>query len=156
MILLFLRHAEAEPFASSDESRPLTPKGLEQAEKVGKFLLRNGILPDLILTSPVRRARETAEIVAEKLRQPAPVICPWLACGMTPAICFDEMTAYRSFSQVLLVGHEPDFSGVIGELLGCRGAGNIRVRKASLTVLELSSLRAGQGELQFAIPVRLM
>lgn len=156
MILLFLRHAEAEPFASSDASRALTPKGLEQAEKVGKFLLRNGILPDLILASPVRRARETAEIVAEKLRKSAPVICPWLACGMTPATCFDEMMAYANFSQVLLVGHEPDFSGAIAELLGCRGAGNIRVRKASLTALELSSLRAGQGELQFAIPVRLM
>lgn len=156
MILLFLRHAEAEPIASSDSARRLTPKGLEQAAKVGKFFLRSGILPDLILTSPVTRARQTAELVADKLGQAAPVLCPWLACGMSPTTCFEELKAYANFEQILLVGHEPDFSATIGELLGCSEHGSIRVRKASVTSLSLTGLRTGAGELQFALPVRLM
>lgn len=156
MILLFLRHAEAEPIAQSDSARRLTPKGLEQAAKVGKFFLRSGLLPDLILTSPVTRARQTAEIVAEKLGQTPPVLCSWLACGMSPATCLDELTAYANFEQILLVGHEPDFSSTISALLGCSGPGSVRVRKASVTSVSLAGLRGGAGELQFALPVRLM
>lgn len=59
MTIGFLRHAEAEDGHGSDFGRKLTPKGLEQAAKAGKFFQRNGLLPDLIVTSPVVRARQT-------------------------------------------------------------------------------------------------
>ena len=64
MTIGFLRHAEAEDVAASDFGRRLTTKGLEQAAKVGKFCMRNGFVPDLIITSPVVRARQTAERIA--------------------------------------------------------------------------------------------
>ncbi len=61
MVLFFLRHAEAERDAETDFARKLTSKGVDQAEKAGKFLLRLGIVPDVILTSlsfvPARRRR---------------------------------------------------------------------------------------------------
>lgn len=156
MTLLFLRHAEAESFAAGDFQRILTPKGREQATRVGKFLSRTALLPEIILTSPVIRAQQTADLVASKLDCPSPVLSPWLACVMSPATCLDELTPYSALERILLVGHEPDFSTVISELVGCPRPGGIRVRKASLTAIGVQTLRAGQGELQFAIPVRMM
>ena len=67
MVAYFLRHADAEQRADRDSERKLTPKGLEQAEKAGKFLVRCGLLPDAVLTSPIVRARQTAKIAADKL-----------------------------------------------------------------------------------------
>jgi phosphohistidine phosphatase len=60
MTLQFLRHADAEPFTGSDFSRNLTPKGNTQAANVGKFLKSRHLVPDIILTSPLVRARQTA------------------------------------------------------------------------------------------------
>lgn len=156
MLLLFLRHAEAEAVSTGDFQRRLTVKGLEQAGKVGKFCVRTGLVPDLILSSPVVRAKQTAELVAEKLGGPELVILPGMACGMSPSTCLDELTPYSKFGTIMLVGHEPDFSGVISVLVGCEGMGAIRVRKASLTGVTTETLLPGRGQLQFAIPVRLM
>lgn len=156
MMIYFLRHAEAEDAARSDFDRKLTPKGLEQADKVGKFCARNGLIPELILTSPVVRAEQTATIVAKRLGADVPTIERWIACGMAPETFFAEMVAYKSFGSVMLVGHEPDFSSVIGSALGLQDASEIRVRKASLTLVELRALSPGRAALHFSIPVRLM
>ncbi len=68
MLLYLLRHAEAEPYRADDFSRKLTDKGERQARLVGAFLDEKGLKPDLILSSPVLRARQTAIIVAEELK----------------------------------------------------------------------------------------
>ena len=67
MQLFLLRHAEAEPEAATDEMRALTAKGSKQAESVGKFCLKHGFVPEIILTSPLTRAEETARLVAGEL-----------------------------------------------------------------------------------------
>ena len=152
MMLYFLRHAEAEPDHADDYHRKLTPKGVEQTEKVGKFCARNGLIPELILSSPVIRARQTAEGVAKKLGGVEILECPWIACGMAPATLINELACFAKFASLFVVGHEPDFSESIAHLTG----GAINVRKASLTLIDLPSLRAGAGELQFSVPVRLM
>ena len=156
MVAYFLRHADAEPRADSDNERKLTPKGLEQAEKAGKFLVRCGLLPEIILTSPVVRARQTAKIVAEKLGDTEFVEVDWLACGMTAETCLMELKACQEKASVLLVGHEPDFSETIAAMLGLRDAAAIKLRKASLTGVELTDFQAGQGQLHFLVPARLM
>ena len=155
MLIYFLRHAEAEDGAN-DFDRKLTRKGLEQSEKAGKFLVHHGILPDLILTSPLVRAAQTARAVAAKLRDATLLERPWLASGMTPAVCLNELHALERKPALLLVGHEPDFSRAIAWLIGLADASTINVRKASLAAVELSDFTAGQGELQFLIPPRLM
>lgn len=152
MRLYFLRHAEAEPDFLDDYNRRLTPKGVEQTEKVTQFCQRNGLFPDLVLTSPVVRARQTADKVFGKMGGSEIVECAWLACGMTPATLMDELAGYAKFANVCLVGHEPDFSESIAFLSGSR----LNVRKASLTLVDLPSVRSGAGELQFSIPARLM
>lgn len=155
MVAYFLRHAEAEADADSDFDRKLTAKGLEQAEKAGKFCARYGLKPGLILTSPVVRARQTARIVAEKLGADL-VEERWLACGMAPETCLRELKAHARQDSVLLVGHEPDFGEAIAALLGLPDPGALKVRKASLTALDLPVLEFGRGQLQFLVPARLM
>ena len=152
MMLYFLRHADAEPDYANDFNRRLTPKGVEQADKVGKFCARNGLIPDLILSSPVIRARQTADAVSLRLGEVEIVESPWIACGLTPSTLLAELAAYTKFTSLFIVGHEPDFSECIGHLTGVR----MNVRKASLTLLDLPRLREGGGELQFSVPVRLM
>ena len=67
MHLYLLRHAEAADRAPSDAARELTALGSEQAQTVGIFCKKHGIKPNLILTSPFRRAAQTADLVAAKL-----------------------------------------------------------------------------------------
>ena len=105
MIIYFLRHADAEDFVDSDFTRKLTPKGHDQAERVGKFCKQNGIKPEVFLTSPLVRARETAEIVGKKIGA-EPVIADWLACGMTPETLIAQLEPLTTKSSALLVGHE--------------------------------------------------
>ena len=156
MVLSFLRHADAEPDAGADFDRKLTSKGLEQSEKVGKFLLRYGVIPDLILSSPVIRAKQTARIVAARLGDVRVDIVDWLACGMTPRACLEHLDDYTRSESVMLVGHEPDFSETIAALIGLPNSDSLNIRKASVTNIDLPSLALGGGQLQYTLPVRLM
>ncbi len=156
MLLYFLRHAEAENEVPSDFDRRLTPKGLEQADKAGKFCVRYGLIPDVILSSPVVRAEQTARAVSKRLDGRELIIERWLACGMMPETCLESLAAYAKFGHVLLVGHEPDFGETIAACIGLPDPGHLNIRKSSLTAIDLPRLRAGMGRLEFTIPVRLM
>ncbi len=155
MTIYFLRHAEAEDLADSDFDRKLTPKGLQQAAKVGKFCTVHGLEPAVILSSPVTRARQTAEIVAGALGREV-TIESWLACGMETSTLLARLAPHASGDSILIVGHEPDFSTAIGELLGSTEPAAILVKKASLIAIDAPWLEPGAGQLQFAIPCRLM
>lgn len=155
MLLYLLRHANADPVAASDDDRALTEKGEAQARKVARFCDERDLRPELILTSPLRRARQTAEPVGERLRC-AVLVVPWLASGMAPEDGVAGLHEYSSFPSVMLVGHEPDFSLLIAHLLGMPDPPKITVRKASLTLLELRAPRAGAATLSFSLPCRLM
>lgn len=155
MLILFLRHAEAEGHATSDFVRRLTPKGTEQAVKVGKFLARCGLVPDAILSSPLVRAHQTAEIVAKAVGLDL-VEVPWLVCGVELNEFVLQLTALQEMRAVLLVGHEPDFSHLISHLIGLPDPGALNIRKASLTAVETSDFHGGFGQLQFSVSARLM
>lgn len=156
MILYLLRHAEAEVMASSDRARRLTPKGEQQAAKVGRYCAGHGIEPSVILSSPVVRARQTADLVAEGLPEAKLIEVPWAACGMDPWRAMEELGAYGKFPSVLLVGHQPDLGGLAAALLGLGDVRHLRVRKALLLGLELTACQTGAGTLQFFLPVKLM
>lgn len=155
MLLYLLRHADADTVAASDHSRALSEKGRDQAQKVARFCEAHGMQLSLVLSSPLLRAHETAQIVSKTLRAEM-LTAPWLACGMHPQGALEELRAYRSQSSVLLVGHEPDFSQLIAHLLGMPTNNAIHVRKASLTLLDLEVFRAGAATLQFSLPCKLM
>ena len=155
MLLYLLRHADADTPAPSDEARALSEKGRAQAEKVARFCEAHEMHLSLVLTSPVRRAHDTAQIVVAKMRAEL-LIAPWLACGMHPQAALEELRAYRSQGSVMLVGHEPDFSQLAAHLIGLATNTSLQVRKASLTLIDLDFFRAGAGRLHFSLPCKLM
>lgn len=156
MMLYFLRHADAEPDYADDHNRRLTTKGVEQADKVGKFCARNGLIPEVILSSPVIRARQTADAISKRLGDVEIAECGWIACGMNPETLIEELRGFSKFESLFIVGHEPDFSEAIAYLIGATRSENLNIRKASLTLLDVRSRQVGGAEFQFSIPVRLM
>jgi phosphohistidine phosphatase len=164
MQILLLRHAEAEPHAATDATRALTTKGLKQAENVGKFCLKHGLVPEIILSSPLTRAEETARLVARALDLPSLVqIESFLRAGMTAdralsgiRASFIELMKKQNAlekTSMMLVGHEPDFSNLVGALIGGR-AESVHFRKATLVGVTLQELKLGAGTIEFVIPVR--
>ena len=154
MTIYFLRHADAEDFAESDFDRKLTVKGLDQANRVGKFCLIHHIKPTAILTSPLVRARETAEIVGGRLGV-KPIIQDWIACGMSTSTLFVKLNARGKPESVMIVGHEPDMGDAIASFLGLEDTSPLNIRKATLTGIEAFSLGPGAGVLDFCLPARL-
>ena len=153
MDLFLLRHANADTTADTDDERPLSEKGIAQSRKVARFCELHQLVPEMILTSPLRRARETAEIVVTHFRVELLVV-PWLASGMEAETALNELRSYDRFARVMIVGHEPDFSELAAHLLG--GEAHIHLRKGSLTQIELRQFKRGAGRLEFSLPPRLM
>ncbi len=155
MLLYLLRHADADTVAESDDARCLSEKGLAQAKKVARFCAARELRPAQILSSPVRRAHETALIVSAHLRAELEVV-PWLACGMNPERAVDELRGHRQHASVMIVGHEPDFSALAAFLLGLPSSEQIEIRKASLTRLTVFTLEKGGARLDFSVPCRFI
>jgi phosphohistidine phosphatase len=154
MHLLLLRHGKAENSnPSGDFSRALVEKGREQARRAGTLLKNAELLPEIVLTSPLVRARQTADEFCQAAGLPGPVIQGWLASGMAPDTALSELAAFRDFKRVAIVGHEPDLSRFIEMLIGAMGGG-IEMRKGAIACLEVSppTLR---GRLAFLIPPKL-
>jgi phosphohistidine phosphatase len=156
MLLYLLRHAEAEPHRADDFSRKLTGKGEKQAQAVGTFLIDKKIVPELILTSPVLRAKQTAALVSGELKDDAPTEVPWLACGMNPERALAELAGYAKLESVMIVGHEPDFSALVAHLLDLGSSASVNISKASLTCIEVARPVAGSGLLRFLISAKYL
>lgn len=154
MELILLRHGKAEDTnIGGDFTRELLEKGREQSRRAARVLKTAGVLPDIVLTSPLIRARQTAEEFCQAAVIPGAVIQGWLACGMSPDVALGELAAFRDFKRVAIVGHEPDFSQLISWVLGTAGGG-IVVKKGSLTCLTLNP-PSRYGSLVYMIPPKL-
>ncbi len=148
MRLYFLRHGAADwpAWTKPDDDRPLTEAGREELEEVGKFLARLKAVPDLILTSALPRASQTAEIVAEHLG--APVSEETLLAPGFDAKGLKQLREKYPQKVLMLVGHEPDFSSVIASLTG----GQVKLSKAGVALVEVES---GRGELRWLFPPKI-
>lgn len=154
MELILLRHGKAEDsHRGGDFARELVEKGVLQAQRAGRLLAALGCLPDVVLTSPRVRAKQTAERFCQAAGMPGPVVQPWVDCGMGPEAALGELTAFAGFGRVMLVGHEPDFSGLVEWLLGA--SGSVEVKKGSLVGLIVSPPSRG-GRLLFNVPPKMM
>ena len=154
MDLIILRPGKAEDTSmDGDFSRALVKKGREQARRAANLLKSAGALPEIVLTSPLLRARQTADEFCEAAGMPGALIQGWLACGMTPATAITELTAFKDFKRVAIVGHEPDFSHLIESILGAAG-GWIEVKKGALACLRIAPPER-RGGLVFLIPPKL-
>ncbi len=154
MQLILLRHGKAEDInIGGDFSRELVEKGREQSRRAARLLKGAGALPDIVLTSPLTRARQTADEFCQTAGMPGPVIQGWLACGMHPESALAELAAFRDFKRVAIVGHEPDFSQLIQWILGANGS-SIEVKKGAIACVQITP-PSRHGTLAYLIPPKL-
>lgn len=144
MHIHLLRHGIAEDGRPGlpDSERSLTAEGVRKLRDVLKRARSAGVAPSLILTSPYVRARQTAEIAAEILGygdKPAP--SNKLTPMSVPHDTWSEIRAFRNEISLLLVGHEPNMSGVTAFLLG---APDLRVdfKKGALVRIDMPEFTA--------------
>jgi phosphohistidine phosphatase len=106
--LILLRHAHAEPAVEgqADIDRPLTPQGLIEARAAGRWLAEQKLVPDRVLCSPARRARETMEAVLESLGNVEQRLEGSIYEG-TSGILAELADANRDAERLLLIGHNP-------------------------------------------------
>lgn len=133
MHLYFLRHGEADwpNWTKPDDERPLTDFGKKEVRQVAKFLERLKVRPDLIVTSPLPRASQTAKIAAEQLKAKVRE-----DEALEPGFGIGELRTVleRHSSKVLmLVGHEPDFTNAISSLTGA----SLKLSKAGVALLDV-------------------
>jgi phosphohistidine phosphatase len=114
MRLYLVRHAKAEQ-GEPDELRRLTPDGLAAARELGARLAREGVAPDAVLSSPLLRARETAEEIARATDADAEPV-DLLAPGATAEDVTEAVTGRGE--TVVVVGHQPDCGRIAAELTG--------------------------------------
>src|SRR5437588_10240100 len=105
MLLYLLRHADPVSHADSDAARTLSEKGVEQAKRVGRFCQRHQIAPDVILSSPLRRAEQTARLAAEEMGGVEVRIAEFLRSGMEPDAAVSGLKGFTKFNRVMIVGH---------------------------------------------------
>jgi phosphohistidine phosphatase len=133
-LIYLLRHGEAEDAAADDAARRLTEKGERQARDAGLALKALGVGIDACLASPKVRARETARIACDALGTGVEV-------EETEALrggAFDALELVAGRGDVLLVGHEPDFSAEVGRLTGAK----VSLKKGGIAVVDGSTLVA--------------
>ena len=129
-MIWFLRHGDAED-GEPDFERKLSDKGERQSRQAGAALAALGVKPDLCLASPRMRARDTARLACEALGVEVSED-ERLAGGH-----FDPLELAAGLDEVLLVGHEPDFSDAVAELTGAR----VDMKKGGLAGVEDRELR---------------
>ncbi len=156
MELYLVRHAHAGDPAKwhhGDADRPLSRRGRAQAERLGRFLARSGSRPDAIVSSPKRRAAETAELIAEALE------VTWrtddrLASGFDLWHLEHVVQDGGQPARLLIVGHDPDFSTLLAELTG---APAIPMPKGALARVDFDGPpTAGAGVLRWLVPPELL
>ncbi len=131
-MIYLLRHGDAEEGTGDDAARRLTPKGERQARAAGRALAALGVKPDACLTSPKVRAADTARLACEAL-DVEPEVAEELRGGP-----FDSLALAAGCGDILLVGHEPDFSSEVARLTG----GNVKLRKGGLAIVDGNTLVA--------------
>lgn len=148
MQLIILRHGKAEAKGhKKDFDRELVERGFEQARKAGKLLKATGHLPDIVLTSPLVRARQTAEAFCESAGIDGPIVQDWIASGMHPETALSELKAFAEHRRVMIVGHEPDLGDLIGWICG----GTVDLPTGSVAALELMP-PTPKGQLVYLVP----
>lgn len=144
MELFIIRHAIAEPLGKpnefSDERRALTEEGRSRMREIVKGLAKLGVQIDLIITSPLVRAIETAEIVStglglikKDMRQTLN-----LAPGGSIEGLFAEIKTHSEAESVALVGHQPDLGNIISKIISDEGDAAIQLKKGSVCCLNIS------------------
>jgi phosphohistidine phosphatase len=144
MNLYFMRHGIATPKddPAADHDRPLTDKGAKRVRQAAKGVRRLGLSFDALLSSPLVRARQTAEIVAGLLPYQAAIEeISSLAPESTIDQLIEDLRRYQDRSSLLLFGHEPSLSSAVGHFIATKGGRglNLDFKKSGLCLVEIEA-----------------
>jgi phosphohistidine phosphatase len=157
--LYLIRHGVAEERSDAwpdDAKRPLTEDGMSRMRKATRGLAELDVSFDVILTSPLVRARQTAEILAAGL-DPAPTVVTVdaLAPGGAYAALVTELAKHARRTRVALVGHEPGIGELAARLIGSRHP--IEFKKGAVCRIDLDELPpSGPGDLRWLLPPKIL
>ncbi len=158
MRLLLIRHGAAVPRGTPgvrDAERALTPDGRRKFREAALGLARIVDRPDALLTSPLKRAVQTAEIAAAAWGRIAPRELTALATGAHDELA-RELEPFPGTATVALVGHEPHLSSLLARLVGARDPAALSFRKGGAALVEVVSPARGGGTLVWFAPQKLL
>jgi phosphohistidine phosphatase len=143
---------------SEDARRPLVPEGKEKMREIADGLKRMGFEVDWIVTSPLVRAVETAEIIAESLASRAPVdVCEAMQPGGLAEDVVSFLAKRPSRTRVLVVGHEPDLSELVAQLIGAGSHANLAFKKGGCCMISFDGFPPkSPGQLVWWLTPRLL
>jgi phosphohistidine phosphatase len=153
--IYMLRHAHAgDPakWSGQDAERPLSARGRDQARRLGRFLADRGLSFDTIVSSPKKRARQTAELFADAFG--IGVAIDDRLGGPLDAEMLSDVIEGAGGTSIVLVGHDPDFSELCGLLTG---SGYLPMRKGAIARIDAGvPLQEGGGVLRWLLPPELL
>jgi phosphohistidine phosphatase len=157
MILYFLRHelaGDREDWVGDDRKRPLTDRGKKRMAESARLLDTLNLSLEAVITSPLTRARQTAEIAASGLGlEKLLVEDERLAPGFSPEALAQIVKDYPKAEALMLVGHEPDFSETVSAITG---GSEIVFKKGGLARVDLIDSEAPKGQLAWLIPPKIL
>jgi phosphohistidine phosphatase len=149
VILYFLRHGDAgSPSATHDDARELTDGGVAALRAATRLWQRLNLRPDVVISSPLARAVQTARIFCDGFGG-VPIVDEGLRPGASWGQLARAMSRHPDARRVMFVGHEPDLSSAIVELTG---AASVRMRKGGLACVEFYGVpEPGGGEIAWLL-----
>jgi phosphohistidine phosphatase len=155
MRLIIVRHAIAMPRETAkmeDEDRPLTKRGAKRFRRAAAGLARVERRPDILLTSPLVRARQTADLLSDAWGGPDPREDEGIAG--TPAEILQVLARQPIQATVAIVGHEPDFSQLVAQLVGAKDGSRFEFKKGGAACVSLPGAVDEGGALLWYQPPR--
>jgi phosphohistidine phosphatase len=157
--LYLIRHGVAEERGEEwpdDTKRPLSPEGIARLRKAARALTRLGVKLDVMVTSPLVRTRQTAEIIAGGLDpHPHIVTADSLAPGGSAAAVLADLEKQAKRAHVALVGHEPGIGELAARLIGSRHP--IGFKKGAICRIDVEALPpAGPGDLRWFLSPKIL
>jgi phosphohistidine phosphatase len=157
--IYLVRHAiaaERGPEWPDDSKRPLTARGIARFTQAVAGLAHLGVTVDVIFTSPLVRARQTAQLLAAGLGENLPIkVLESLAPGHQPAAVIRELAKAATASRVALVGHEPGLGDLAAHLIG--GSRALPFKKGGACRIDVGSPASRHpGELQWFLTPKIL
>ncbi len=145
MEIYMVRHAATVPHGTpgvAEDDRPLTGEGIEKMHRASRGLAALGVLPEIILTSPLPRAKQTAEIVQATLGDKIPLkLVPALGPSGSRSELYEEMQQHENRASLMLVGHQPSLGEIAGEIAWGSAENCLELKKGGACCLDLLKLR---------------
>ena len=160
MLLYIIRHAHAgqhgDPRYPDDSLRPLTRKGMKQFRRVAKKLVKRGVAPTLVATSPLVRCRQTAEVLVDRLDVDAKLI---ELSALSPGSDLEALVKWsneQAVDEFAWVGHAPDLDKLTGALIGGQESSIQLAKGAAAAIAFDNKIALGEGRLQWCVTPEIL